>query len=766
MRCHHVLPFLLILPLAAEDISGILSNYTGSAEQHAVLWRNLDTLRHAPNVPTEVIKGFNAYRVQAVQEARQQVVRKMLASGQYAPKDLAGFINTGTWNDAGKFALKSDIDFTAIGRNPEAVKAFRQEFMQTLGGKVGLQHSHEVISKLDVNVYTMGGTEPGAFQTAGGRRFFEVYSAKTGGYEAITGSGANATISKSHIDSAFHDLGKAVPRFTPGDAAGFASELNQSAVQNASSFKGYPDLQAKANAKLVERAAYADAVGSGKAYTMKGAPILEEAAAMRAGKSVEEALAGRINKLVGSGMTREAAIQAASKQFANEAQTFVNNTSAKLANQAMKAEAGELSAFQKTLGRLGGGELLIALRGAAGAASLYQIYSAYKEGGNKAMALEIVKQGLYHTMPITALAELAGMGVKVGGEAFMGWVNNCKADSALASMFGTSEKELLDAYQRFKNDPAALKAQIEKDWNEQNAWTGVYRGKGYSSDEVLKLIQAKAEAMMKGIGESIEAKKDQDKATLLRLQHEAWKAEKEKQAKNADRKLTEEEREKQEREKKTVQDKEKIQQEKEKVEKGKKDSDAKEAEKKKTAVKEQKKPEEKPKPADKPRDAQPSVWDRITAPFQSMGAAPSHGGTFPAEPFNQLQITYQVSGLSADTTKDSEGFTNTRSIQGKLGGSELRVTGTVKATKPACNSWAGSFYTVLEVSVWVDGKRETFSAPKPATCEAAQMSYSFNVAIPIPRGAKSGGFSINEVYVNPRFGNRGLVVSGQQTGGH
>ena len=756
MRLRPVLSLVFILPVAAEDISGILANYTGSPEQHAALWRNLDTLRHTQNVPEAVKAGFNAYRVQAVQEARQQVVRKLMASGQYAPKDLAGFINTGTWNDAGKFALKSDIDFTAIGRNPEAVKAFRQEFMQTLSGKVGLQHGHEVISKLDVNVYTMGGTEPGAFKTAGGRRFFEVYSAKTGGYEAITGSGANATVTKSHIDSAFHDLGKAVPRFTPGDAAGFASELNQAAVQNASSFKGHPDLQAKANAKLVERAAYADAVGAGKAYTMKGAVILEEAAAMRAGKSVEEALAGRIGKLVASGMSREEAVKAASKAFANEAQTFVNNTSAKLANQALKAEANELSAFQKTLGKLGGGELLIALRGAAGAASLYQIYSAYKEGGNKAMALEIIKQGLYHTMPITALAELAGMGVKIGGEAFMGWVNNCKADSALASMFGKTEKEILEAYQRYKNDPAALKAQIEKDWDEQNAWTGVYRGKGYSSDEVLKLIQAKAEAMMKGIGEALEAQKNQDKATLQRLQHEAWKAEKEKQAKNADRKLSEEEREKQERERKTAKEKEKTQQEKDKTEKEKKPAE------KKEPPKESKKPEEKPKSADPPADAKPSVWDRITAPMRSMGAAASHGGTFPAQHFNELQITYTVSGLSADSTKDSEGFTHTRSIQGKLGGSELRVSGTAKGKKPACNTWAGSFYSTIEVTVWVDDKRQTFSAPQPSTCEAAKESYAFNVAVPIPYGARSGGFSIRETLVNPRFGNRGLVVAGEQ----
>lgn len=752
MRFHPVLSLVLVLPLPAEDIAGILSHYTGSAEQNAALWRNLDTLRHTPNVPPDVIKGFNAYRVQAVQEARQQVVRKMMASGQYAPKDLAGFINTGTWNDAGKFALKSDIDFTAIGRNPEAVKAFRQDFMQTLSGKVGLRHGHEVIGKLDVNVYTMGGTEPGAFKTAGGRRFFEVYSAKTGGYEAITGSGANATVSKSHIDSAFHDLGKSVPRFTPGDAAGFASELNQAAVQNASSFKGHPDLQAKANAKLVERAAYADAVGAGKAYTMKGAPILEEAAAMRAGKSVEEALSGRIGKLVASGMSREEAVKAASKAFANEAQTFVNNTSARLANQALKAEANELSAFQKTLGKLGGGGLVTALRGAAGAASLYQIYSAYKEGGNKAMALEIVKQGLYHTMPITALAELAGMGVKIGGEAFMGWVNNCKADSALSSMFGKTEKELLEAYQRFKNDPAALKAQIEKDWEEQSAWTGVYRGKGYSSDEVLKLIQAKAEAMMKGIGEALEAQKNQDKETLRRLQHEAWKAEKEKQAKNADRKLSEEEREKQERERKALQDKEKSQQEKDKADQEKK------AEKPKEPAKEPKKPAEKAKPA----DSKPSVWDRITAPFQPSGPAASHGGTFPAQPFNELQITYAVSGLSADSSKDGEGFTHTRAIEGRLGGSELRVSGTAKGKKPACNTWAGSFYSTLEVTVWVDDKRETFSAPTPNTCEAAKESYAFNVAVPIPRGARSGGFSIREVLVNPRFGNRGLVVAGQQ----
>ncbi|MBF0465840.1 MAG: hypothetical protein HQK88_13310 [Nitrospirae bacterium] len=136
-------------------------------------------------------------------------------------------------------------------------------------------------------------------------------------------------------------------------------------------------------------------------------------------------------------------------------------------------------------------------------------------------------------------------------------------------------------------------------------------------------------------------------------------------------------------------------------------------------------------------------------------------GTFPNSPFNGLQITYSVSGATATASKDSDGFTNSRSISGRLGTGPLSVKWTVKATKPICNSQYGSFYSTLKVTVWVGDVRKEFSSPTNDDCGKAAESYSGELSVPFAAGAKSGGFSIEETYLNPRFGSRGLVVSGQ-----
>lgn len=59
MRFHPVIPFLLILPLAAEDISRILAHYTGSAEQQR-LCAGLIPHDDAVDVPliSEAAKSF------------------------------------------------------------------------------------------------------------------------------------------------------------------------------------------------------------------------------------------------------------------------------------------------------------------------------------------------------------------------------------------------------------------------------------------------------------------------------------------------------------------------------------------------------------------------------------------------------------------------------------------------------------------------------------------------------------------------------------
>ena len=50
-------------------------------------------------------------------------------------------------------------------------------------------------------------------------------------------------------------------------------------------------------------------------------------------------------------------------------------------------------------------------------------------------------------------------------------------------------------------------------------------------------------------------------------------------------------------------------------------------------------------------------------------------GTFPAEPFNSLQIYYSVSGVSVGSPKDTGGFTTVREYTGKTDSYNIRLTG-------------------------------------------------------------------------------------------
>jgi hypothetical protein len=56
----------------------------------------------------------------------------------------------------------------------------------------------------------------------------------------------------------------------------------------------------------------------------------------------------------------------------------------------------------------------------------------------------------------------------------------------------------------------------------------------------------------------------------------------------------------------------------------------------------------------------------------------AEGGTFPASPFNGMQITYSISGATITDTNDSEGFTTSRTLSGILGTGELTVSGSAK----------------------------------------------------------------------------------------
>lgn len=130
------------------------------------------------------------------------------------------------------------------------------------------------------------------------------------------------------------------------------------------------------------------------------------------------------------------------------------------------------------------------------------------------------------------------------------------------------------------------------------------------------------------------------------------------------------------------------------------------------------------------------------------------GDLFPSEPFNGLQLSYSVSGATLESPKDSEGFTQTRSIEGTIEGNELTVSGVATAK----NGWGAT----IDVRVSVDGgEGKTFHEEKFPTHGLLDdiMSQPFTVTVPIPADAKSASFTI-DLTGSYNAGSRGVVVEG------
>jgi hypothetical protein len=127
------------------------------------------------------------------------------------------------------------------------------------------------------------------------------------------------------------------------------------------------------------------------------------------------------------------------------------------------------------------------------------------------------------------------------------------------------------------------------------------------------------------------------------------------------------------------------------------------------------------------------------------------GGTFPASPFNGMQIAYSVSGATLTTTNDTGGFTNSRTITGQLGSGTLSVSGSAKM--------GNGYHADLVVRVWAGDQSKESPKYTIKSGFPGFNSQPFDVAVPIPAGATSGGFSINMTgFYNA--GTRGLVVKG------
>ena len=128
----------------------------------------------------------------------------------------------------------------------------------------------------------------------------------------------------------------------------------------------------------------------------------------------------------------------------------------------------------------------------------------------------------------------------------------------------------------------------------------------------------------------------------------------------------------------------------------------------------------------------------------------AEGGTFPGEPFNGMQIVYDVSGATLDAPVDEGGFTTTRTYTGTLSGGTLTVSGEGRM--------GGGYGAQLEVSVNAGGESNSFSAYIP-TGWPSYNSQPFSVSVPIPADSSGGSFSI-VMTGEYNAGTRGLVVSG------
>ncbi len=151
------------------------------------------------------------------------------------------------------------------------------------------------------------------------------------------------------------------------------------------------------------------------------------------------------------------------------------------------------------------------------------------------------------------------------------------------------------------------------------------------------------------------------------------------------------------------------------------------------------------------------------------GGGGGASGTYPAEPFNRLQLRYSVSGATLEKPEDKDGFTCVRSFKGKLNsGGELVVSGSSSDINGVVNTDYGNFAQICDVEAWVGNNKQSFHSKKPheeakgrgKNEEIHYGSAYFELKIPIEDGDASGGFRIEMTYVNPRFGDRGLVVCG------
>jgi hypothetical protein len=136
-----------------------------------------------------------------------------------------------------------------------------------------------------------------------------------------------------------------------------------------------------------------------------------------------------------------------------------------------------------------------------------------------------------------------------------------------------------------------------------------------------------------------------------------------------------------------------------------------------------------------------------------QGAGGSASGQFPGEPFNGMQISYGFSGCSLPEMTDKPGFTTSRTYKGRLGSGTMTVSGSARM--------GAGYGATLSVSVSAGGEHKEHKVYIKSGFPGFNTA-SFNLTIPIPATATSGGFGIR-MDGEYNAGGRGLVVSGSCT---
>ncbi len=161
-------------------------------------------------------------------------------------------------------------------------------------------------------------------------------------------------------------------------------------------------------------------------------------------------------------------------------------------------------------------------------------------------------------------------------------------------------------------------------------------------------------------------------------------------------------------------------------------------------------------PEPTPRPVTGDTASPVTPPRKiQRGAGGSVSGMFPAEDFNGMQISYSASGCSFPKMTDKPGFGTYRNYEGRLGSGTMSVSGTARM--------GHGNGAELVVTVSAGGKTAEHKAYIKSGFPGFN-SESFNLSVPIPDDATSGGFSIRmDGDYSSGGGWRGLGVSGSCT---